>query len=162
MAKAMQLVWVFGIGAALAAGCSKKDAKPEPKVLGASGFVVDAPAEWTVKEEMKGFFSVESPVHHGGSVQVMVDAHAGTPGEVADAVKSASCADASKAIGEKTPAGTVYVQCEATIATIGDKAITGTRISAQLNTDKGTANCHIDTDHDVEVVAAVCKSLRRQ
>jgi hypothetical protein len=77
-------------------------------------------------------------------------------------LKGAGCDDPAKAIKETTPAGTLFVQCTGTGAVIGDKPIKVTKIVAEATSGTRHATCHMDTDHEVDVVAAVCKSLRKQ
>ncbi len=143
------------------AACKGGGGKPESKAIGDSGFVVDAPASWSVKTDMKDFYTVAAERKHDGWVQVMVGDGSGAA-SLDDLVKSAGCDDAGKAIKETTPAGTLYVQCEGTGAMIDDKAIKVTKIVAEAKNGDRHASCHMDTDHEVDVVAAVCKSLRKK
>jgi hypothetical protein len=143
------------------AACKGGGGKPEAKPLGDSGFVVDAPSSWTVKSEMKDHYSVEADRRRDGFVGVMVNDGSGAA-SLDDYVKSAGCDDATKAIKEKTAAGTLYVQCEAVAGTMDGKPIKATRVMAQATDGKRVALCHIDSDHDIDTVAAVCKSLRKK
>lgn len=145
----------------IVAACSKSGGKPEAKPLGDSGFIIDAPASWTVKSEMKDFYSVAAERRHDGWVQVMVGDGAGAA-SLDELVKSAGCDDPAKAKTETTPAGTLFAQCEGTGGTIDGKPIKVTKIIAEAKAGNRYANCHIDTDHEVDLVATVCKSLRKK
>src|ERR1700733_9658775 len=143
------------------AACGSSGGKPEPKPLGDSGFIVDAPSAWTVKADMKDFYSVTSDHHRDGWVQVIVGDGAGAT-SLDDLVKSASCDDPSKAIKETTPGGALFVQCEGKGGEIDGKAIKVTRIESEASNGTRHASCHIDTDRNIDADVAVCKSLRKK
>jgi hypothetical protein len=158
-----QLRIALVLGVSIVSACKGGSAKVavEAKPIGDTGFVVDAPADWTVTKDMKDFYSVKAAARHGGFVQIMINDGAGAA-SLEDAVKATSCTDATKAKTEKTASGTLFVQCEGAAGTMGDKPLVVTKVHSQLTVDGHSADCHLDTDQNVDVVAAICKSLRKK
>lgn len=131
----------------------------ETRPLGASGFVVDAPKEWIVEEEMPGWFSVRLP--RSGGVQI---AKTYAMPESLEAAVASECAGHTDIVSAALPGGGMFVQC-----TGAPKAFTGAgaptttvKIRAWQPNDGGPVmKCHLEIAGDPTIPAAICRSFRR-
>jgi hypothetical protein len=143
----------------LALSACKGKTKLETKPIADSGFVIDLPSDWSVKSDMKDFYTVGSG-EHGTSIQVIVHDGDSMPSSLDEL--ATSCAKPDKATKESLPGGVMFMSCEAKVAEIKGKPVMATKISALAPGDKKIAECSLATDKDVDLVESVCKSLRKK
>jgi hypothetical protein len=147
---------------ALLGGCGKKsgggpDEKPEPKSIGSTGAVIDAPANWEVAEEGKISYRVGA----GNGRQVFVTEMAFTPKDLEEFYKDECGKFASgPGIKETTPAGALYVECKTKSQTRDGKPVDLTTIRSIVRVGDHGVRCRVETDGDPTTLSSVCKSLR--
>jgi hypothetical protein len=144
------------------AACGKASAKSadlKPLDVADSGFVVDAPADWTAKKDMDHFYSVTGA---GGQAQIIMTEHDSMPESLDAYVMHAHCADAAKATKETTAGGAMFVSCATVAGKANGKDLMATKVQAIVKADKGTVECSFASDKDADLIASVCKSIRKK
>ena len=147
-------------GLALVGACGKKgggDSSPKMKTvdLGTTGFVVDVPEGWTVDVPMEGFFEFKGS---RTAPQIMVS-HG--KASTADEIATSRCEGRTKDVKKETlPNGGAFVSCTGESKMV--KGVTTTQIVAEIPNGDQSFMCHMETDKDADVVAKVCKSIRKK
>jgi hypothetical protein len=151
------------VAAACGKGSGSSSEKIETKPIGKTGFVVDAPADWTVKQEMDVFYTAKGP-GHGDEAQIAADWP--MPSSLDEMVSSACGKEPQQDVKkENLPGGGFYVQCKGPSKGIQIKGqtIITTKIQSSVPMGSGKAiRCSWETDRDAATIAAVCRSLRKQ
>jgi hypothetical protein len=157
--KHFTVVASVALSLALAACGKGGKADLKPLDIADSGYTVDAPSDWAAKKDMDHFYSVKGS---GGQAQI-ITSEGGTMPESLDAyVMHAHCKDAATAKKETTPGGGMFVSCETVAGQMNGKDLTATKVQAIAKGDKGTVECSYATDKDADLVASVCKSIRKK
>src|SRR5580704_11917560 len=145
------------VTALIFAACGKS-AKHElaPLDLGTTGYVVDAPKDWTIESPMKGFYSFKG----GHGPQIMESSLGVSP---ADDVKLHHCANRTVVDSGTLPNGGVFVACKGESEML--KGTTTTMIVAHVpyaGGDMKSLSCNYETDTEPAEALALCKSMRKK
>ena len=123
--------------------------------LGSTGYVIDVPDGWTVDVPMDGFFDFK-----GGrpTPQVMtMPTHVNTPDELV----TSRCEGRTKDVKKETlPGGGSFVSCTGESKMI--KGVTTTQIVVEVPKGDEKFVCHLETDSKADLVAKICKSIRKK
>lgn len=171
MTPRMTRIGVVVIALLAGAACSKKssgpaqggggggDGKPQTLAIGDTGFVVDVPAGWVIKENQKGMFLASGNLgdkHRAVHIEEATFA-ASKPDELA----GTACDGRKVATSEALPAAGAALTC--TSASTAVQGVTMTLVTASIPRDANSSfSCFEETDHDPAPLLTICKSIRKK
>ena len=142
-------------GQAPAAG----DGKPQTLPIGDTGFVVDVPAGWSLKENQKGMFVASGGT--GNAHRVVHVEEAAFAASKPDELAGTACDGRKVATSEALPTGGAVLTC--TSASTAVQGVTMTLVTASIPRDANSSfSCFDETDQDPAPLVAVCKSIRKK
>ncbi len=130
--------------------------KIEPKPIGQTGFVVDAPADWLTKQDASDIFSMGGSDRDSPRVTLLVRNGVGMA--TADALAPAVCDDATKANKETLPGGGLVISCPTSEGQPAGKL--ATKVHVMIHANDKLAECWFASDRDVATLSSLCRSLR--